>query len=59
MFKGFEALSKIEGIEVAENPAMGGEVSLPMEKVFIKEVVIKDAGPYKKEINEWKAENGL
>lgn len=59
MFKGFDTLEKLEGIKVAPNPQMRGEVSRPLQDVFIVDVVVEDSAPYAEEIAKWKEENGL
>lgn len=59
MFKGFDTLEKLEGIKVAPNPQMRGEVSRPMQDVFIVDVVVEDSAPYEEQIAKWKQENGL
>jgi len=59
MFKGFDTLDKLEGIKVAPNSRMHGEVSKPMQDVYIVDIVIEDSAPYEAEIAKWKEENGL
>lgn len=59
MFKGFDTLEKLEGIKVAPNPQMRGEVSRPLQDVYIVDVVVEDSAPYAEEIAKWKEENGL
>lgn len=59
VFKGFDTIDKLEAIKVAGNPQMRGEVSLPLEDVYIISVVVEDIGPYQADVDKWKEENGL